>query len=99
MADSENSINKLLALVIVSALAGTGGSLGFRAVDNPRPDPFTGTQGRELENRSAERDRRQGIRIDKLEREIEIYAEHQYQHEQEANGWKHRIIRLEEKIK
>lgn len=91
MAEEEKPINKLLALVVVSALAGTGGSLGYRSFDNPRPDPFTGTDGRELEQRC-------NWRIAQLEKRIEGSERHIYELEREASSWKNRIVRLEEKL-
>lgn len=77
----ENEIDKpttkLLVLVIAVILGGAGGSLGFRVVDNPRPDPFTGTDGVKMETR--------------LEAKIEKLETLMREHEKEAEVWKLKI--------
>lgn len=38
---------------LLAVIAGGGGAAGFMNLNPPRPDPFTGTQGRDLERRIA----------------------------------------------
>jgi len=40
--------NDKLILYIIAAFLGFGGKVAGDLIDPPRPDPFTGTQGREL---------------------------------------------------
>lgn len=62
----------LLALALV---AGGAGNIAVRAVDPPRPDPFTGTDARSLEerweSRFTEHDRTIILRFDERIKEIE----------------------------
>ena len=81
MTNTDNDIDKpttkLLVLVIAIILGGAGGSLGFRVVDNPRPDPFTGTDGINMEHR--------------LEAKIEKLESQMREHEKESQQWKLKI--------
>jgi hypothetical protein len=38
----------MVGVVVVGLVAGGGGSMAVDAISPPRPDPFTGTMGREL---------------------------------------------------
>lgn len=55
-------------LVLVALLGGSGSNLGWNIVKDPRPDPFTGTQGKELSKR-----------IDKIENWIDIHTKFGYE--------------------
>lgn len=54
-----------LGFTLAGAGGGIGGSVAWRGIDPPRPDPFTGTQGRQLEER-----------IERVEREIDAHLEY-----------------------
>lgn len=41
-------IYQVVGVAVVGLLAGGGGSVAVDAINPPRPDPFTGTMGREL---------------------------------------------------
>lgn len=42
---------KILVWIIAALIAGGSGSFVYRKIDPPRADPFTGTQGRNIEKR------------------------------------------------
>lgn len=107
MANEDPSLNKLLAIVIASALAGVGGSAGYRAaVPSPvnvsaaqleqiqkqaRPDPYTGTEGRLMEDRSLQRHLRQ-------QKQIDENTSHRMKHEIDAQRYIHMILQHEKEI-
>lgn len=39
---------QIVGIAVVGLVAGGGGSMAVDAINPPRPDPFTGTMGREL---------------------------------------------------
>lgn len=94
MADTEKEekpFNKLLVLLVSAVLAGAGGNLGVRVIDNPRPDPFTGTDGKQLEARLL-------WRIERLEELVKDCEAQTRAHNREAESWKRRIVLLEERV-
>ncbi|MCP4089609.1 MAG: hypothetical protein GY746_07430 [Gammaproteobacteria bacterium] len=42
------SVRELVMLVVIAVAGGGGAGFGYSKADDPRPDPYTGTQGRAL---------------------------------------------------
>lgn len=54
-----------VGFLLAGAGGGLGGSIAWNKIDPPRPDPFTGTEGQELERR-----------ITALERKLDAHLEY-----------------------
>lgn len=72
--EQEKPVSKLMVLIVTGVLAGTGGNIGLRIIDPPRPDPFTGTEARQLEDRL-------NLRCQRIEQQLR-------DHNKEAEKWK-----------
>lgn len=58
VADSRRAVHELIGLALIAVLGGGSGAWGFLQVQPPRPDPFTGADGRQLEERLTARTHR-----------------------------------------
>lgn len=88
MAEDIQDRNKFYAVMLAAVLAGAGGNLGFGVLNDPRPDPFTGTNARvmkeEILQRSKEGDQELARRLGRLESAQQI-------HERSSEKWKFQI--------
>lgn len=48
MAAQKDQVLRVAGVIFAGALAGIGSMVGYQQVNPPRPDPFTGSQGREM---------------------------------------------------
>ena len=92
----------LAAYLLAGVLGGTGVSGIWTATNNPRPDPFTGTEGRQLdakiETETGERQAADNLfryRVQAIERSLEKLTEVVEDHNREAEQWKQRIRQCE----
>ena len=49
--DEKQQVRSYILLAIIAFLGGGGGTVTSQFISPPRPDPFTGAQGKELERR------------------------------------------------
>lgn len=88
MADNTQDRNKFYAVLLAAVLAGAGGNLGFGVLNDPRPDPFTGSNARDMKaeilQRCKEDDQDIARRLGRLESAQQI-------HERSSEKWKFQI--------
>ena len=77
MGNGDNGImGNLPVALLAAALAGGGSSVGLNMLNDPRPDPWTGTDAREahrsMEHDWTERHNRLEGRIDELQRRMDL---------------------------
>lgn len=86
-----------VGILIAALLSGLGGAYGLRQIDDPRPDPFTGAMGREMEARL----RRDIERVEEMmdehlhfsQRKVEFYDRVITEHTKDITSLKERCDR------
>ena len=91
-----NALENRFAMILIASALGAGGGLGL-VKSNPevRADPFTGTMGRELEQRVM---KHCDDHVFRLERELAAVKEEMLRQRQTAELYHNKVTRNEEKI-
>ena len=90
-----DDVKSQVIVALLAVIAGGGGAASFIGINDPRPDPFTGTMGRELEQRAIDREAVIWREISDIRRDDDVLIDRLQTHMVEAEKWKARIEVLE----
>jgi len=91
-----NALENRFAMILVASALGAGGGLGLiKSNPDVRADPFTGTMGREMEQRVMSHC---DDHVYRLERELTAMKHQLAERQKTSDLYRHKVTRNEEKI-